>query len=78
MVAFLELWAGHRGGRGVTITIGEVTDTSRSRLQQLFAPRYALVDLVRYYNDEGFMPGGKTEGGEWRHAFGPCQDYIRL
>jgi len=41
----------------VTIVIGEVTDLTGAVSMATIPLHYAITDIVRYYNEEGFIPG---------------------
>jgi hypothetical protein len=50
---------GGGGEEEVTITIGEITDFTGVSAPATVPMHQSMVDLVRYYNDQGLIPGAK-------------------
>ncbi|MBM4462708.1 MAG: ABC transporter substrate-binding protein [Chloroflexi bacterium] len=57
----------------VTITIGEMTDLTGAASSAVASIHYGLVDLVRYYNDEGLIPGVKLRLVTWNTHLDPAR-----
>jgi hypothetical protein len=56
----LSWGCGRGGGKGAaTITIGEITDFTGPSAPACIPMHQDMEDLVRYYNDEGLIPGAK-------------------
>ena len=70
----LSFGCGGGGGKGVTITLGEITDLTGPASSALIPVHYALVDLVRYYNEEGIIPGVKLKLVTYDNAYNPSRD----
>ena len=70
----LSFGCGGGDGKGVTITLGEITDLTGPASQALIPVHYALVDLVRYYNEEGLIPGVKLKLVTYDNAYNPSRD----
>ena len=71
------------GGKGVTITVGEITDFTGPSAPACIPMHHALEDLVRYYNDEGLIPGAKlrlisydtrTDASRYTLAYDWCKE----
>lgn len=58
----------------VTITIGEITDLSGPAGPQLVSLSYAVHDVARYYNEEGFIPEAKIEIVTYDTRLDPARD----
>ena len=56
---------GGNGGDKVTITIGEITDFTGPAAPAVTTIHYALEDMIRYYNEEGLIPGVKIKLVSW-------------
>ena len=63
LVLLVPLCFGCGGGKekGVTIIVGEINDLTGFASPALLPIHYALEDMVRYYNDEGLIPGVKIK-----------------
>jgi ABC-type branched-subunit amino acid transport system substrate-binding protein len=59
LVAVPCLGCGNGERREVTITIGELTDLTGPASTSTIYLHYALQDTIRYYNEEGLIPGVK-------------------
>ena len=70
----LSFGCGGGGGKEVTITIGEVTDLTGPASSALIPVHYALLDLVRYYNEEDLIPGVKLKLVTYDNAYNPSRD----
>lgn len=63
------------GGK-VTITIGEITDLTGPASPAVITLHYALQDMVKYYNEEGLIPGVKLDTATWDDMFNPSRDML--
>ena len=61
LIAMLCLGCGKGKEREVTITIGELTDFTGPASTSTVYLHYALADTIRYYNEEGLIPGVKLK-----------------
>jgi hypothetical protein len=73
---------GSGGGGKVTITIGEITDLTGPASPAIIPLHWALQDVVRYYNDEGLIPGVKFNLATWDDQYDssrevPGYDWVR-
>jgi hypothetical protein len=59
---------------GVTIRIGEHTDLTGPGSPAVVGLHYVLQDLVRYYNEEGLIPGVKLAVDSWDGKYDPSRD----
>jgi ABC-type branched-subunit amino acid transport system substrate-binding protein len=74
LMVSLSLSCGGGGGGKVTITIGELTDLTGPASPAVATIHYALEDMVRYYNDEGLIPGVKLNVATWDTQYDPSRD----
>jgi len=61
------------GGK-VTITIGEMTDLTGPGSPAVLSGHYCLEDMVRYYNEEGLVPGVEFKLISWDTKFDPSRE----
>jgi ABC-type branched-subunit amino acid transport system substrate-binding protein len=77
----LSCGGGDEGGK-VTITTGEINDLTGYASAWLIPMHYGLVDLVRYYNDEGLIPGVELKVVSYDDQMNPAKtipgyDWVR-
>ena len=73
---------GGKGGGKVTITIGEITDFTGPAAPAVTTIHYALEDVIRYYNENGLIPGVKMKLASWDTHYDasrevPGYDWVR-
>jgi hypothetical protein len=75
LVGTFGFGCGGGGGSGkITITIGEMTDLTGPASPALIPLHYAVQDLVRYYNEEGLIPGVKLKLVTYDTQWNPARD----
>jgi len=73
LIAVLCLGCGKGEEQGVTITLGELTDfTGPASVSTLYL-HYALQDTIRYYNEEGLIPGVKLKLVSYDTQYSPAR-----
>jgi len=65
LVSVLCLGCGKGEEQEVTITIGELTDLTGPAATSTVYLHYALADTIRYYNEEGLIPGVRLKLISW-------------
>jgi len=71
----LSLGCGGGGGGGkVTITIGDVEDLTGPSASAAQWSHITTADMVRYWNDEGLIPGVKLNLVTWDERYDPSRD----
>ena len=68
------LSCGGNVGEGVTITIGEITDLTGPASPATVTLHWAMVDLVRYYNEENLIPGVRLKLATYNNNLDPARD----
>ena len=68
--------------QGVVIKIGEITDLTGPASPAIIPLHWGLQDIVRYYNDEGLIPGVKFSIVSWDDRYDPSRavpgyDWVR-
>jgi hypothetical protein len=58
----------------ITITIGEINDLTGVASGATVSLHYAIQDIVRYYNDEGLIPGVRLRLVSWDDQWNPSRD----
>jgi hypothetical protein len=61
----LSCGGGGSGGGAATITLGELSDFTGPASPAIRTLHYAVQDIVRYYNEEGLIPGVKIKLESW-------------
>lgn len=75
IVAALGLSCGKGGGEGKrTIVIGHLSDMTGPASAALIPINYALEDLVRYYNEQGLIPGVELKVVTYDGRYDPSRD----
>jgi hypothetical protein len=75
LVLLVPLCVGCGGQKkGVTIKIGEITDLTGPASPAIIPLHWALQDMVRYYNDEGLIPGVKFNLVTWDDRYDPSRE----
>jgi len=76
LVAVFLLGCGGGGGgeKGVTITIGELTDFTGSAAPAVKSIHYVIEDIAKYYNDENLIPGVKVKIAAYDTRLDPARD----
>jgi len=73
LIAMLCLGCGKGKEREVTITIGELTDFTGPASTSTVYLHYALADTIRYYNEEGLIPGVKLKLVSYDTQYSPAR-----
>ena len=74
VVPLLCLSCGEEPEEGVKITLGEITDLTGPGSPALVTLHYCLEDMVRYYNEEGLIPGVKMDIVTWDNKYDPSRE----
>jgi len=75
MVGVLCVGCGEGNGGGkVKIVIGEITDLTGPASPATIPVHAAIVDLARYFNDEGLIPGAEIEMIVYDDQWNPARD----
>jgi len=61
-------------GEKVTIVIGEITDLTGPTTVSLLPVHYVTEDLVKYYNEEGLIPGVELKLATYDCRYDPARD----
>ena len=82
LIATLSFGCAKKAEKGVVITIGELTDLTGPASPAIISLHYALEDMVRYYNEEGLIPGVKIDIVSWDTKYDPSRpipgyDWVR-
>jgi ABC-type branched-subunit amino acid transport system substrate-binding protein len=74
MLAVPLVGCGGGGGGGVTITLGEIDDFTGSSGAYMSILSYGFQDVVRYYNEQGLIPGAKIKLVTYDTQLDPSRD----
>jgi len=76
LIAVLGMSCGDEGDEEgvVTIRIGEITDLTGPGSPAVITLHYCLEDMVRYYNEEGLIPGVKLDIVTWDNKYDPARE----
>jgi len=73
-LAALLSGCGGPSGQGVVITIGELTDLTGPASSAIIPLHWALQDMIRYYNEEGLIPGVRFRMVSWDTKYDVSRD----
>jgi hypothetical protein len=73
-VPFVGVSCGGGGGEGVTITLGEIDDFTGPAGAFMSVLSYGMDDMIRYYNEQGLIPGVKIKLIRYDTALNPSRD----
>jgi hypothetical protein len=73
-LAALLSGCGGSSGQGVVITIGELTDLTGPASPAIIPLHWALQDMIRYYNEEGLIPGVRFRMVSWDTRYDTSRD----
>jgi len=74
LIAALCFGCAKKAEEEMVITIGEMTDLTGPASPAIISLHYALEHMVKYYNEEGLIPGVKFDIVSWDTKYDPARD----